>query len=57
MLLSYFNDIYIHFKNLTNINKILLPNRRKFIKKYYKFIYFNDELDFNKILSNYNINE
>lgn len=53
--INYFNDIYIKFINLNNLNNILLPDRQKFIKKYYKFIYFNDELDFNKILSNYNI--
>ena len=56
---NHFSEIYINLKNIENINKINLPDRKIFLKKYYKFIYFKDELnDYNKfknMLKYYNI--
>lgn len=56
---NHFPEMYINLKNIENINKIILPGRKLFLKKYYKFIYFDDELnDYNKfknMLEYYNI--
>ena len=56
---NYFPEIYIKLEELENINNIILPNRLEFIKKYYKFIYFDNEYDtcvkFKQMLTYYNL--
>jgi hypothetical protein len=44
-IFNYFPEIYVDIKNLENLNKEILPNRLIFLKKYYKYIFFKDELN------------
>lgn len=56
---NHFPEIYSNIKNIENINNITLPDRKLFLKKYYKYIYFKDELNdylkFKKMLNNHKI--